>query len=60
MGDHERYGKRRVTKMYAEVNRLRAAISAEGTPLIQEAWDSVEEWIDFAFGKNNQEVEDNA
>ena len=48
----ERYGKRRVPKMYAEVNRLRSAIRAEGTPEIQDAWDAVEEWIDFAFGKN--------
>lgn len=46
-----RYGNRRVTKMYAEINALRRAIAAEGTPAIQDAWDRVEEHIDFAYGQ---------
>lgn len=44
-----RYGNRRVPKMYAEINRLRALIRAEGTPAIQEAWDGIEEWVDYLF-----------
>lgn len=46
-----RYGNRRVTKMYAEIDALRRAIAAEGTPAIQEAWDRVEEHIDFTYGQ---------
>lgn len=45
----DRYGKRKVSKMYAEINVLRAAIRAEGTPTILEAWDAVEEHIDFIY-----------
>lgn len=48
----ERYGDRRVPKMYAQINTLRAAIRAEGTPAIQSAWDAVEKHIDFAYGQN--------
>ncbi len=44
-----RYGNRHVPKMYAEINALRRAIAAEGTPAIQDAWDRVEEHIDFAY-----------
>jgi hypothetical protein len=49
-----RYGNRKVPKMYAEFNTLRAAIRAEGTPAIQAALDDCEEWIDFAFGKADE------
>lgn len=55
----QRYGKRRVTKMYAQVNELRRAIAAEGTPAIQRAWDSIEEHIDFIYSKALNDV-DNA
>lgn len=48
-----RFGERRVTKMYAQINELRAAIRAEGTDRIQAAWDKVEEHIDFAYGHQN-------
>lgn len=44
-----RFGARRVTKMYAQVNELRQAIAAEGSPRVQRAWDKVEEHIDFAY-----------
>jgi 3-deoxy-D-arabino-heptulosonate 7-phosphate (DAHP) synthase class II len=44
-----RYGRRRVPKMLREMNVLRHAIRAEGTPAIQDAWDAVEEHIDFAY-----------
>lgn len=47
--DGLRFGKRRVPKMYAQVNKLRQAIAAEGSPRIQAAWDKVEEHIDFAY-----------
>lgn len=43
------YGKRSVAKMYEEIKELRAAIRAEGTPRIQDAWDKVEEHIDYAY-----------
>lgn len=33
----------------------RDAIRREGTPEIQDKLDAVEEWIDFAFGKNAKE-----
>jgi hypothetical protein len=52
----ERYGNRRVVKMFNQINTLRKLIRSEGTPSIQEAWDKVEEHIDFAYA--NQE-EDN-
>jgi len=35
--------------MYNDINRLRAAIRREGTPAIQEAWDAVEEHVDFLY-----------
>jgi hypothetical protein len=47
----DRYGNRRVPKMYAEIEVLRQAIRTEGTPAIQEAWDKVEQHIDYAYGK---------
>jgi len=45
----EKYGRRNVPKMYAEINVLRAAIRLEGSAAIQAAWDAVEEHIDFAY-----------
>lgn len=44
-----RYGARPVAKLYAEINDLRRAIRAAGTPRIQDAWDKVEEHIDIAY-----------
>ncbi len=44
-----RYGNRKVPKMYAEIQTLREAIRAEGTPAIQDAWDRVEQHIDFVY-----------
>lgn len=48
-GSEPRYGKRDVPKMIRQVNELRTAIRAEGTPKVQDAWDKVEEHIDFAY-----------
>lgn len=45
----DRYGTRRVPKLYAEWGQHREACRAEGTPAIQETLDKIEEWIDFAF-----------
>ncbi|WP_288951565.1 hypothetical protein [uncultured Paracoccus sp.] len=56
----ERYGRRKVTKMYAQINELRKAIRAEGSPAIQDAWDKVEEHIDFVYGQHAQEKEGRA
>jgi hypothetical protein len=47
----DKYGQRNVIKMFNQVNALRKAIRNEGTPLIQEAWDKVEEHIDFIYAK---------
>lgn len=49
MSAPERYGSRKVAKMYAEINALRQAIQAEGTPAIQDAWDKVVQHIEFAY-----------
>lgn len=49
-GDYSgRFGQRLVPKMYAQINELRQAIAAEGSPRVQAAWDKVEEHIDFAY-----------
>lgn len=45
-----KYGNRNIVKMYAQINTLRSAILAEGTPDIQDAWDAVENHIDFVYG----------
>jgi len=44
-----RYGNRTIVKMFNQINALRKAIRTEGTPAIQEAWDKVEEHIDFIY-----------
>ena len=45
----EKYGRRNVAKMIAEIDALRKAIRAFGTPEIQTAWDQVEEHIDYGY-----------
>ena len=52
-----KYGRRNVPKMYDQINALRAAIRAEGSPAIQAAWDAVEEHIDFAYAAPKREDE---
>ena len=44
-----RYGNRTIIRMFNQINALRKAIRKEGTPAIQEAWDKVEEHIDFIY-----------
>lgn len=44
-----KYGNRNVPKMIRQIDALRKAIRAEGTPAIQDAWDAVEEHIDYAY-----------
>ena len=46
----QRYGNRRVPRMYAKVEELRQIIRKEGTPAIQEAWDQIEPIIDYSYG----------
>lgn len=48
----DRFGNRRVPRMLADINALRQAIRAEGTPAIQDAWDRVEPHIDYAYQQN--------
>ena len=43
------YGNRTIVKMFNQINALRKAIRSEGTPAIQDAWDKVEEHIDFVY-----------
>lgn len=50
-----RYGNRTIIKMFNQINALRKAIRAEGTPAIQEAWDKVEEHIDFVYAERQNE-----
>lgn len=45
----DRYGQRKVVKIFNDMDRLRKAIRAEGTPKIQEAWDRIEPVIDLFY-----------
>lgn len=51
MGESDRYGSVRITKIKAAYDELRAACRDEGTPRIQEALDRYEQWADFAFAR---------
>lgn len=44
-----KFGRRNVPKMIAQMDELRKAIRAEGTPRIQDIWDKMEEHIDYAY-----------
>ena len=50
-----KYGQRNIVKMFNQINALRKAIRSEGTPTIQEAWDKVEEHIDFIYAERKSE-----
>lgn len=52
----DRYGKRLIVTLYAQINDLRRAIRAEGTPRIQDAWDKVEEHIDRVYAEPKKET----
>lgn len=43
------YGTRNVPEMIRQMEDLRRVIRAQGTPAVQEAWDKVEEHIDYAY-----------
>ena len=45
----DRYGQRKVVKIYNDMERLRKAIRSEGTPAIQEAWDRIEPVVDMFY-----------
>ena len=49
--DLKRYGNRTIVKMFNQINALRKAIRSEGTPAVQEAWDKVEEHIDYIYSE---------
>ena len=44
-----RYGNRTFRSMYRDINALRAAIRAEGSPAVQDAWGRCEQFIDVLF-----------
>lgn len=44
--------------MFNQINALRKAIRSEGTPMIQEAWDKVEEHIDFIYQQKMENQND--
>lgn len=52
----ERYGKTRLSKIRKAVNELRAAIRAQGTPDIQDAWDRLEPWLDAPIWRNTDDT----
>lgn len=45
------YGNRKVSKMYHEINALRAAVRAHDPIATETAWDAVEEHIDYVYGR---------
>lgn len=53
-----KYGIRNVPKMIREIEQLRQSIRAEGTPAIQEAWEKVEQHIDYAYRLEVTEIAD--
>lgn len=48
-----RYGARKITKMYRQWNDLRSSIASGEIEKAQAAFDKCEEWVDYAFGKNS-------
>lgn len=42
----ETYGRVKFTTIQKTKNELRRAIQSEGSPLIQDLWDRLEQWID--------------
>lgn len=48
----EKYGNRNVAKMIREVETFRQLVRSEGTPAVQEAWDKIEEHIDYAYRRD--------
>ena len=50
-----KFGNRNVPKMIQQINELRQAIRWQGTPAIQDAWDKVEEHIDYAYRREESE-----
>lgn len=48
-----KYGRRNIPKMIRDIQVLRAAIRQFGVQEIQDAWDSVEEHIDYAYRRDD-------
>ena len=51
----ERYGNRKVSKMYKEVQEHRQAVARGDFERIQETWDKIENWIDYCFGQSSEQ-----
>lgn len=51
-----RYGRRKISRMLAEWNRLREAVHREGTPAVLAAFEACEEWVDFAYAQAREET----
>ena len=51
----ERYGNRKVSKMYREVQEHRQAVASGDFARIQETWDKIENWIDYCFGQVSEQ-----
>jgi len=52
----DKYGRRNVAKMIGQIDALRHLIASEVTPAVQDAWDKVEEHIDYAYRLDNPEM----
>lgn len=50
MSDEPKYGKTRVSKVLADIDRLRTAIRAHDDEAAEQAWEKVERWTGFIAG----------
>lgn len=50
MRDKPRYGRRKITTMMRDWERLRKAAAASGDLDVQDAFDYCEEWVGYSFG----------
>ncbi len=56
--DHDaRYGRAKIVTLRRDVNALRKAIRAEGTPAVQDAWEKAERWVDRVFTTDQEGTE---
>lgn len=51
------YGRAKIVTLRRDVNALRKAIRAEGTPAVQDAWDKMERWVDRVFTTDQEGTE---
>ena len=60
MADPSRYGRRKISRMKAEWDRLREAVAMCPDDAVQAAFDACEEWVDFAFGAASEKASQDA